>query len=166
MSGKDNKMIPALYVLVNNQYSSTSTQTGEVGQDLNQMFDNYFSTRILLTSSLERSTCRGRLELELFSDNGPFNFWLNSCMIWLLLSPQIQIYADNLLIIWMYSFWKRKSGLLSTCSSRHVNISLVIKFNWLLLSRRMTEPFFLPEFLHILVCHKSARVLRPQLFKV
>jgi hypothetical protein len=41
MSGKDNKMIPALYVLVNNQYSSTSTQTGEVGQDLNQMFDNY-----------------------------------------------------------------------------------------------------------------------------
>jgi hypothetical protein len=30
----------------------------------------------------------------------------------------------------------------------------------------MTEPFFLPEFLHILVCHKSARVLRPQLFKV
>jgi hypothetical protein len=41
MSGKDNKRIPALYVPENNQYSSTSTLTGEVGQDLNQMFDNY-----------------------------------------------------------------------------------------------------------------------------
>jgi hypothetical protein len=36
MSGKDNKMIPALYVPVNNQYSSTSMLTGEVGQDLNE----------------------------------------------------------------------------------------------------------------------------------
>jgi hypothetical protein len=33
MFGKDNKMIPGLYVPVNNQYSSTSTVIGKVGQD-------------------------------------------------------------------------------------------------------------------------------------
>jgi hypothetical protein len=41
MSGKDNKMIPALHVPENNQYSSTSTLTGKVGQDNYQMFDNH-----------------------------------------------------------------------------------------------------------------------------